>query len=446
MDKDVTSRRMWIEYVPLKDVVRWPRNPKAHDLGGIGASFDRFGYADPIIRDDTSGKLVAGHGRLETLEEKERAGEDPPDRIVLDETGQWLVPVVRGIAFKDETEAEAYLLAHNHLTEKGGWIQDELDELLKKHAESIGGFSGMGWNPDTFLDEPVVPTPEPGPLEPTEEPQNAPQGQEDPDPTLDYIPEVTTPRAQPGDVWALGDHRILCGDAQERTDVDRLLGRKKAAMVLTDPPFAIYGSSSGIGADVADDKMIRPFFRGLCQTIQRILPRFGHAYIHCDWRSWSTIWWAMQASGLSPKNMIVWDKGDAGLGSSYIHCHELIAFCAKLPPAKTMKSSEKTGQRLVRSPNIVRHGRVHGEDRQHNAAKPVKVLIDLITNSSDPQDIVVDLFMGSGSTMIAAEQCGRACYSMELEPKWVDVSIARWEKLTGKKAKRMGPRTRKKKS
>lgn len=434
---------MRIEYVPLAEIATWDRNPKDHDLPGLAASFERWGMTQPIVRDEATGRLVAGHGRLEVLAEKKANGEDPPARVTTNGK-DWLIPVVCGVAFESEHEAEAYLLADNQLSIVGGWKEEELADLLREHAPD--GLIGMGWDPSDFLDPDSLP--EFPPADTTAGAQESPQGaQEEPEPDhLDNIPAIATPRAKAGEVWALGDHRVMVGDSQDDADVDRLMGKKRPAMVLTDPPFAIYGSSTGIGADIADDKMIRPFFRGLCATIQRLLPRFGHAYIHCDWRSYPTIWWAMNATGLSPKNMIIWDKGDTGLGSSYFHCHELIVFCAKLPPAKAMKSSEKAGQRLVYRPNIMRHGRVTGKDRQHNAAKPVKALIELIQNSSEPGDLVLDLFCGSGSTLIAAERAGRACYTMDLEPKWVDVTIARWEALTGKKAKRLGARTRRRKS
>lgn len=455
------SGKMWIEYEPLDEVVRWPRNPKDHDIAEIGASFDRFGFADPFIKDEVTGQLLAGHGRLEALQEKQRAGEEPPGRVVVSQAGLWMVPVVRGVGFESTSEAEAFLLAHNQLTIKGGWNDAELDEMIKDQFER-SQLDGMGFDPDQFFEDlPDLGLPDSIEMDPESEeyPEGEQEGEqeaggsletvEDIHDTLDDIPEVKAPVTARGDVWALGDHRLMCGDSQDREDVDLLMGGRKAAMVLTDPPYAIYGSSSGIGADIADDKMIRPFFLGLCSTIHRILSTFGHSYINCDWRSWATIWWAMNSNGLSPKNMIIWDKGKAGLGSSYMHCHELIAFSAKLPPAKAMQSSVRTGQRLVRASNIMRHNRVSNKSRQHNAAKPIQMLIDIIQNSSDPKDLVVDLFCGSGSTMIAAEECGRVCFTMDLEPKWVDVAVARWEKVTGRKAELVTgkpKRRRKKKS
>ncbi len=122
------------------------------------------------------------------------------------------------------------------------------------------------------------------------------------------------------------------------------------------------------------------------------LPEFGHAYIHCDWRSYATLWDGFRAAGLTPKNCLVWDKGGAGLGANYANTHEFVAFWSRLPPEKAMTASRKRGQRTVAASNILRFQRPTGDDREHNAAKPVAMLAELIENSSDVGDVVVDFF------------------------------------------------------
>ena len=119
------------------------------------------------------------------------------------------------------------------------------------------------------------------------------------------------------------------------------------------------------------------------------------------------------------------------------NCYELIAYFAKLPPATAMVSSSRTGQRTVPKPNIQRFSRVTGDDREHNAAKPVDLLAELIDAGSDRGDVVLDLFDGSGSTRIACEKAGRRCFGMEMEPKFVQVAIERWERFTNQKAKKV---------
>lgn len=133
-----------IEYVDLRDLKRWPRNPKDHDLGELSRSVRRFGFVNPLLFDETTGRIVAGHGRLDTLEQRKARGEKPPDGIRV-EGEVWLVPVVRGIAFDSEKEAEAYLLADNRQVELGAWNDDLLAQVLRDHKDN---FDGTGFDGD----------------------------------------------------------------------------------------------------------------------------------------------------------------------------------------------------------------------------------------------------------------------------------------------------------
>jgi DNA modification methylase len=261
----------------------------------------------------------------------------------------------------------------------------------------------------------------------------------------DVVPEPPrVPVTKIGDVWELGDHVLVCGDSYV-PEVRALGFRGRIAdCVVTDPPYAIYGSSSGIGADIADDRMVRPFFEQLFRFIEPIVKPFGHIYVCCDWRSYSALTESSRAArtggeyGVWPKNLIVWDKGGSGLGNNYANTYELVAYYAKLPTPKAMKSSTKErGQRQVLKSNIFRDDRPRGDDRQHNAAKSPKLIAFLIDNAADPGELVVDFFGGSGTTMIAAEQIGRRSVCFELEPRYCDVIIERWQRKTSGKAKRL---------
>lgn len=260
-----------------------------------------------------------------------------------------------------------------------------------------------------------------------------------PDEHEDDIPEITGyPVSTYGDLWELGGHRIICGDSFDEISQETLRQGDQIHLVVTDPPYAVYGSSTGIAADIADDKMVRPFFEKVVRLVNDALPWFGHAYLFTDWRSWSALWEASrQVSSMAIKNKIIWDKGGAGLGSNYANTYEEIAFLHKLPPQKAM-GSRAAGIRSVHRPNIMRHNRVTGDDRHHNAAKPVALLRDIVENSSGPGDVVLDCFLGSGSTLLAAEGTGRQCLGSEMEPKWIDVTIYRWERMTGQKATQSG--------
>ena len=140
-------------YVPINEIARWPRNPKLHDLDRIESSMKRFGYVLPMTRDDATGKLVAGHGRLEVLLRMQARGESPPARIPLDSQGRWMAPVLTGVEFEDESEAEAYLLVDNRLVELGGWDEGALAALLADQvAHSDSSVGDLGWTDEQVKD------------------------------------------------------------------------------------------------------------------------------------------------------------------------------------------------------------------------------------------------------------------------------------------------------
>lgn len=275
------------------------------------------------------------------------------------------------------------------------------------------------------------------PPEPTEPP--APE----PEPTADLQPEPITRR---GDIIRLGWHVLMCGDSTDDDDVDALriaadpaFGEPRACDVaVMDPPYAVYGSSTGIAADITDDKMVRPMFRAIVRQIARVVKPFGHFYVCCDWRSWPSWWEVAKGTPAVWKNCVVWDKGGAGLGSNYANTHEFIGFGSVIPMRESM-TQKITGIRSVFDANVWRADRVRSsedEKREHNAQKPVVLMRRAIENSSEKGGVVLDLFGGAGSTLIAAEQTGRVCLVMEIEPRWCDVIVARWERATGLTAQR----------
>ena len=135
-----------IEYVPLEDVKKWDRNPRQHDDAAIERSLKRYGFINPPILDEKTGKLVAGHGRIGALESLRDAGEKPPERIQIGAGGRWLVPVVRGISFSNASEAESYLIADNRLSELGGWDMDSLREILTDLTDDGTDLDAIGWS------------------------------------------------------------------------------------------------------------------------------------------------------------------------------------------------------------------------------------------------------------------------------------------------------------
>ena len=222
-------------------------------------------------------------------------------------------------------------------------------------------------------------------------------------------------------------HFVMCGDSTDKANVELLMNGKKADMVFTDPPYALFGNSTGV-ANVVDDKMTRPFFLAIFRNFKHITKQFGHIYTCCDWHSAFSLQAMAAESGLKPKNLCIWDKGDGGVGAMYQQCYEMVWFHANSPISNKTMGKTKAGERTIQGkPNIWRFPRVTGE-RVHNAEKPVDMISFPISNSSDVGGLVADLFLGSGSTLIACEQTDRICYGMELDEKYLDVIRKRWAK------------------
>ena len=244
----------------------------------------------------------------------------------------------------------------------------------------------------------------------------------------DYeIPDQITTNIVLGDLFEIGPHRLLCGDSTDSDAVARLMDGEKANMVFTDPPYALFGNSTG--AAVADDKMIRPFFLLIGTSIMKATKKFAHFYSCLDWKSWAAVLETYQKAGLTVKNMIVWDKGSGALGQAYRSQHELIMFglCGN-------NGISITGTNGVESKYQIKDTNlwtVKRENKQgmHAALKPQELIQKAVQNSSFADELVLDLFLGSGSTMVAAHQLKRKCYGMELDPKYCQVIVDRMLKL-----------------
>lgn len=321
----------------------------------------------------------------------------------------------------DETQRVEWAARDNN--HAGEWVGDALGEVLGQDRQP-DRLAMMGFTTDDV--ERLV--------KPAKRDRGSAAGSDD-------LPDLAAdPETRPGDLIALGPHRLICGDSTDPAVLGRLLGDQRVDCVVTDPPYAIYGSSTGLAAEVADDKMVRPFFREALRAAARALVPFGHLYVCCDWRSWSSWWEVAKGTGLMPKNMIVWDKGGAGLGNNYANTHELL-FYATAIPKRTRMTVDNPGQRPVLDSNVWKIARVpSGEDRIHNAQKPVELVTRALTNSTIPGERVLDLFAGSGTTIVAAEQEDRVALAADVDPAWCDAAVHRWERLTGGRAKR--PRRR----
>lgn len=390
-DRIVELRR-----VPASDLTANPANWREHDdkqRSALAGVLDELGFAGALIaRTDEDGALVLIDGHLR------RELADDADTL----------PVL----VTDLTQAEADLMLATY---------DPIGAMATSDADAL----------QALLMSVVASTPSAAAtLERVEfnaKVKKRGLSRVDPsiaDPTDELRTKWGTDRGQ---LWTAGPHRLACGDSFEEADMARLIGDEGAVdAILTDPPYAIYGSATGISSTIADDKMVRPFFASIFRLARERVKVFGHVYVHCDWRSWAAVWEGARAAGIVPKNCIVWDKGSFGLGANYQNTHEFVGFFAHLPPERAMTVNNASGQRQVlSSPNVVHFPRPRGDDRKHNAAKPVELLELLIGNSTEPDESVLDPFLGSASTIVACHRSGRRGLGMEMEPNWLAVSLER---------------------
>lgn len=387
-----------------------PENPNIHSdeqIDAIADSMRRWGFTQEMIVVEQPGepdawKILAGHGR----------------RLGAIKAGIDDIPV-NDVTHVPEAERPALMVSDNKLASMAETDDPKLAAIFEDMNTNGVPLEHSGFDIEEANEVMKAQRSTPG-----ESDGNGGQTGED-----EFGEVVQNPVSRIGDTWLLGPHRLVCGDCMDNDVIEKLIDGEQVHLVATDPPYAIYGSSTGMASDIADDKMVVPFFERVLQLARDVLPWFGHAYVFCDWRSWPAIHGASKITAhMEPKNLLMWDKGGAGLGTNYVMSYECIGFFHKLPK-QTAMGDRKSGVKLVYKPNVLRHPRPRGDDRQHNAAKPVALMRDLIDNSSGPGDVVLEPFAGSGTTIIAADQTERVCLATEIDPGWCDVILTRFWKL-----------------
>ena len=373
----------------------YEKNTKKHpdsQLKKIAASIQAFGFRQPCVV-ERSGTLIVGHGRY--LAATKVLGWSELREAPFAKKGEQFIPYQVADDLTPD-EIKAYRLADNKLNESAWEMEIVVEELKVLPA---GLIQLTGFNPSLVFEQSAE---------------------------SDLVPELPKEaQTKRGDIYVLGQHRLMCGDSTDESDLALLMDNQVASMVFTDPPYAIYGSSTGVNASVADDKMVRPFFKSILQMCRKFSRDYGHVYICCDWRSWASWWEINKEIGLQVKNMIVWDKKSPGMGSMYTNQHELLFFAVNHTRNTAFMTKKETGQRRVTGvANIWKIGRE--KQGKHNAQKPVELIIKAIKNSTDEGGLVLDVFGGSGSTLIAAEQIKRRCFMMEIDPVFCDVIVQRF--------------------
>ena len=410
-----------VEQIPINLLKPYPGNARVHDDGQvarIASSLQSFGWMNSIIA-ERDGTIIAGHGRW----------------MAAKTLGLTHCPVIRADHLTPDM-ARAYRLADNRLAELSNW-DDELVDIELQHLSSIEldfNIETIGWDHaeiDMRLDPPK---------------------DEAGDPADQHVPEPDEHAiTRPGDLWLLDKHRLLCGSALEPASFATLMEGKLAAMVFVDAPYnvPISGHVSGLGKTqhrefaMASGEMNDQEFQRFLATNAQLLAanaEDGAILMMCmDWRGLLNLQLAVREVGLSLVNLAVWAKTAGGMGSLWRSQHELVLITKKgKAPHRNNVELGKHGRYRT---NVWRYAGVNtfGKGRMeqlsgHPTPKPVAMVTDAIRDVSHRGEIVLDSFMGSGTTLLAAERTSRIAYGMDLDPAYIDLAIRRWEKMTGRSA------------
>ena len=421
---DIRTRQ--IEYLPVGALNPDPRNPRRHSkaqIRQIARSIKHFGFNVPILV-DRANMVIAGHGRLEAARQ----------------LGFAEVPTIR-LDHLTEAQARAFAIADNRLTENSTWDDKLLGQVFQELSVQnldfdlqVTGFASAE------IDLQI---------------EGLADGDDQGD-DAEQIPEPYTgrPVTKAGDVWVLGDHRVLCGNALDAAAYQLLLDGERADLVFTDPPYnvRIDGHVSGLGAvrhrefAMASGEMSADEFAAFLTVALGLHARNSvdgaiH-YICMDWRHLDTVLAAGTAAYTELKNICVWVKNNAGMGSFYRSQHELV--CVFKSGRGTHQNNIQLGRfgrartNVWSYPGATTFSRTSDEGYLlglHPTVKPVRMVADAILDCSRRGDVVLDGFLGSGTTVMAAERTGRRAFGLELDPVYTDTIVRRWQNYTGLSAR-----------
>ena len=377
-------------YVPVSELVPWDQNPRLNEsaIDEVAKSIKRFGFASPIIARTADNMVIAGHTRL----------------LAAKKIGLKSVPV--RFMNLDLNDAQLLALADNKIGEIADWDETKLKDILASLDDE--DLSGLGWSDDEL--DALIDQAEPVELN------------GDPD----HVPEVQELAiTSAGDLWLLGNHRLLCGDSTKEQDVGRLMAGEKADMVFTDPPYGMdldtdyqsihdqnnekYCKSKSYKKVLNDEKEFNP---------ATLIEMFNDAKEQF-W--WGADWYYQHL----PKNgsFIIWNKRTAEGTKKMLGNHY-----------ETLWTINKKRRVIIDFLWAGFTARNKDFKRSHPTEKPIALLVEILNEYTNQIVSVVDLFGGVGTTLIACEQTNRKCFMMELDPHYCDVIIRRWQDLTGKEA------------
>ena len=404
---------MKIKNIDINKVIPYHNNPRKNQaVDKVASSINEYGFQQPIVVDKNM-VLIVGHTRL----------------LGAKKLGLKQVPI--HIADLSEAKAKAYRIADNRLNEDSNWDFDLLDLEVKSLLEENYDIDLLGFDSaelDKFLknDEEYL----------TDE---------------DEVPEPPEkPKSEKGNIYQLGEHRLMCGDATNIEVVKKLLNGYVSDLIITDPPYNVnYGGGRAKGStkkgavvkahgSILNDKMNSEEFDTFISTIfknySEVTKELASIYVfHPDSKTEAKITFeTFFGQYLQKSATLIWNKGHAGVGyADYRPSHEPILYGWKYGKGKHFWCGDKTKK------TILDYSKGNTQAYVHPTQKPVNLLEELIINSSKGQDVILDFFGGSGSTLIACEKTKRKCFMMELDLKYADVIIQRWENFTGKKAKKI---------
>jgi len=418
--KDFTNRIVdRMELQPLDCLKPHLRKTRVHNerlIGALMGSFNQFGYLIPIVIDE-KGVVLAGDARVEAARR----------------LGITHLPCVK-VSHLSEDDKRAFKIADNRLAELADWdfpeLKAELDFLVTI---------------DFNLDAISFTTPEIDLIGQQAEAVKPAKPDE-----ADRLPETLPGPAvtEPGDIWQLGKHRFICGSALDPAILEALMNGRKARMVLSDPPYniAVHGFVSGLGKvkhrefAMASGEMSNDEFLDFLTRVSALASGYlidgGLLYGFMDWRGAGTYMSALDACGLRQINLCVWNKGTGGMGSLYRSQHELCLVYKKgsAPYLNNVQlgSNGRYRTNVWDHPGMASFGRGRDEAlAMHPTVKPVNLLVEAIKDVTEVNDIVMDSFLGSGSTLIAAHKCGRVCHGVEIDPLYADTIVRRFEAFAG---------------
>ena len=386
-----------IKYKSLDDLIPYVGNSRTHSeeqVAQIAASIKEFGWTNPVLLDGDNG-VIAGHGRI----------------LAARKLGQTNIPTIE-LSHLSDAQKKAYVIADNKLALNAGW--DEAVLLAEFEGLKDAGFdlSLTGFSEDEIK---------------ALEPEVINDGLTD----EDAVPEVPEePKTKPGDIYILGNHRLMCGDSCSITDMEKLVNGRQVDMWLTDPPYNVaYEGGTGltIKNDNMGDEQFRQFLRDAYVTADIVMKPGAVFYIwYADVETYNFTG-AVKDAGWKMSQILIWKKSSLIMGRKDYHfIHEPCLYGWK-EGAAHLWASDRKQTTIFEFDKPKKNG-------EHPTMKPVALFEYQMLNNTKGGDIVLDSFGGSGTTLLAAEKNGRVAYLMELDPKYCDVIVKRWEDFTGKKA------------